>query len=141
MWQRILIALLPLLSGCGDSPTTPTKNVNLAEEFELAPGQSARIASADLTVAFDGVPADSRCPVDVVCVWEGDATVAVSVRQPSMDKTVLELHTSNGSAREKPYGGYVVRLVGLRPQPRQGVPIPTADYRARFEVVVERPKT
>ena len=141
MWQRLLIALLPLLSGCADSPTTPTRNVVLGEEFELAAGESARIGSTNLTVVFDAVSGDSRCPVDVVCVWEGDATVAVTVRQSSGDKAVLELHTSAGSAREKPYGGYVVRLVGLKPQPRQGVPIPTADYRARFEVVVERPKS
>ena len=139
MWQRLLIALLPLVSGCADSPTTPTKNVVLDEEFELAPGESARIGATNLTVVFDSVSADSRCPVDVVCVWEGDATVAVTVLQSSGERAVLELHTSAGSAREKPYGGYVVRLVGLRPQPRQGVPIPAADYRARLEVVVEPP--
>jgi hypothetical protein len=141
MWQRLLIALLPLVSGCADSPTTPTKNVVLDEEFELAPGESARIGATNLTVVFDSVSADSRCPVDVVCIWEGDATVAVSVRQSSGEKAVLELHTSAGSAREKPYGGYMVRLVGLQPQPRQGIPIPASDYRGRFEVVVERPQS
>jgi hypothetical protein len=137
MWQRFLIALLPLVSGCADSPTTPDKNVVLDEEFELAPGESARIGAADLTVVFDRVSADSRCPVDVVCIWEGDATVAVTVRQPAREKAVLELHTSAGSAREKPYGGYVVQLVGLGPQPRQGVPIPASDYRARLKVAAE----
>ena len=141
MWQRLLITLLPLLSGCADSPTKPTRQVVLGEEFVLAPGESAGIGSTKLTVAFDGVSGDSRCPVDAVCVWEGDATVAVSVRQSSGERTALELHTASGSAQEKPYGGYLIRLLALTPQPRQGVPIPTADYRARFEVVVERPQS
>jgi len=127
-----LVALLAFASSgasCGTSPSSP-RSVPLAQEFTLAPGQTARVEGADVT--FESVSADSRCPQGVNCVWEGDAVVLVSVRVDGQPAARRELHTARDSEAEA--GSYRVRLVGLAPLPRAGASPAPGDYRATFLV-------
>jgi hypothetical protein len=120
--------------GCGgESPAAP-KNVTLGPEFSHKPGEEAIVEGADLQVGFDGVASDSRCPVDVDCIWEGEAVVNVWTRHPPDPKTSHELKT-RGTSREVAYAGYVLRLTSLAPQPKAGVKIEPKDYVATFTVV------
>jgi hypothetical protein len=86
----------------------------------------------DLTLTFVSVLSDSRCPSDVTCVWEGDATVAVSLEAPREARASRELHTADPGARETTFAGYRVRLEALEPVPRSDGTIPPGDYRATF---------
>ena len=134
----LLLLALAIGSGCRsngerpDGPVVPSapapQTAPVSREVVLAPGQSAR--ADGLTVTFDGVSADSRCPIGVQCVWEGDAVVVVTVREPSREAANLELHTSGRYPREGTYGRYRVRLVSLAPQPREGEGVPAGEYRA-----------
>src|SRR5262249_38426306 len=73
-----------LLFGCGGGVSAPSSDqAALGREFTLAVGQSAVVDATGLRIALQGVGADSRCPVDVHCVWEGDAAVSVEVAGPS----------------------------------------------------------
>ena len=128
----VLVALAALAVGCGSA--TGPNDVRLAEEFTLAPGESARIQGESLTVAFDSVTSDSRCPTNVNCVWEGDAVVAVTLSQPGRERATVELHTSGRFARTAGYGDLEVALVTLAPQPREGSPISQTAYRATLQV-------
>lgn len=126
------------MATCGRSggPTGP-RNVGLGEPFQLAPAQMAAIADTGLTVTFDRVASDSRCPVDVQCVWEGDALVVVTAAQPGHDPARLELHTTasgGGGPREVRYGEFLLALASLGPQPRSQAPIEPRDYRATLRV-------
>jgi len=125
------LAALLLLASCGTSPASP-RPARLGETFTLAPAQAAQIEGAGLVVTFEGVDADSRCPVDVTCVWEGDAVVLVSARPGSASRR--ELHTSGRYASEVEVGDYKLRLIGLVPAPRSGASPAPGDYRASFEV-------
>ncbi len=127
-----LLGLVLLSAGCG-SPTEPDP-ARLAQEFTLAPGGSARVADVDLTVSFDRVVSDSRCPVDVTCIWEGDAVVVVTLSQPSRAQARLELHSSGRFARTARYGDLEIALVGLAPEPKAGSEIAQSAYRATFLV-------
>ena len=98
----------------------------------LAPGESVFLQ--DLAVKFDGVSADSRCPVDVTCIWEGDAVVEVTASDPPSAGQALELHTAGQFPREATHGRYLIRLVALTPQPREGQPVAAQDYRATLHV-------
>ena len=122
-----------LLASCATSPTTP-RAVSLADRFTLAPGQTAQIEGAGLRVTFESVSADSRCPVDVTCVWEGDAVVVVSVRPAEAAPARHELHTAGRYPTEADAGDYRVRLVDLAPVPRSGASPAPADYRATLLV-------
>lgn len=52
----------------------------LGEPFDLRVGETAYIADTRLSVRVTGVPEDSRCPREAVCVWAGNARVALALR-------------------------------------------------------------
>lgn len=124
-----------LLAGCASggvgSPTTPSVN----EEFTLAPGQTAAVTGTPLRITFETVRDDSRCPTDVTCIWEGDATVVLRIVADSEEAT-REVHTNEGGERSRkvPAGDYVVSLVRLDPAPRSTQRIEASAYRATLQV-------
>jgi hypothetical protein len=86
-----------------------------------------------LKVTFDGVREDSRCPIDALCVWAGDATVAVRLSQPPATLAERALHTQAGGS-EAQYLDYLIKLVALAPYPRSDRQIRPADYVATLTV-------
>ena len=113
--------------GCSSSPAAPSAEVPLGREFSLKPGESATIESTDLRVTFLSVLSDSRCPADALCVWAGDAVVALSV-----GRTDVELRST--SAPETSLGAYRLRLERVEPYVYSGKTIEPADYRAVLKV-------
>jgi hypothetical protein len=138
--RRALAAALAALAlaACrtaGESDTPSTPGTATSREVRLAPGESAQLDT--LRITFEGVEADSRCPMDVQCFWEGDAVVVVRASEPSRPAAALELHTSGRFPREGTYGRHRVQLVSLTPQPREGEAVPAGDYRASLLVATE----
>jgi hypothetical protein len=127
--RSVLLVLALGAIGCDESVTGPT--VPLNREFELAPGQSALVEDVRVTVRFNGVSDDSRCPADAVCILGGDAIVHVTAtsRQTSRD---YELHT--GSMRPVQHDGLTISLVQLQPYPFSARTIAPGDYRATLRV-------
>lgn len=123
-----------VLAACGNKVSTPAGDkIPLGREFTLAPGQSA-VVDDDLRLTLKSVTDDSRCPVDVTCVWEGDAKVSVEVITPA-PRAEHDLHTSARDGREAKHGAYRITLVKLEPAPRSTATISPGDYRATFVVV------
>src|SRR5688500_17305550 len=117
----------------GSGPSAPTPAVN--EEFTLAPGQTATVNDAKISLTFERVTDDSRCPTDVTCIWEGDAVVVVKVKTET-DEETRELHTQGGESRSKkaPAGPFTITLVKLESAPRSTAPIEPSAYRATLVV-------
>ena len=134
--RQILVAglLLALTAGCGGSPTAPSED--LPVRLTLAPGASAQIADTDLTLRFEGVRSDSRCPSDALCIHPGDAEVAVMASGPARGLT-FTLLVNDRSRSAVDVDGYRVTLEVLSPYPRAGVPIASDAY--RVTLVVSRP--
>jgi hypothetical protein len=129
-----MIAACLAMAACGNKVGTPSgEKIPLGREFTLAVGQSA-VVESDVRLTLKSVTDDSRCPVDVTCVWEGDAKVSVEVITPS-PRAEHELHTSSRFDREANHGAYRVTLVKLEPAPRSTATISSGDYRATFVVV------
>jgi hypothetical protein len=130
----ILLSLLSLLGGaaCGGSPTRPDQRP-LGQPFELRAGASASLDEA-LTVTFERVSADSRCPLDALCIWAGDAVVSVSIAQGAGGWVRRELHI-DPSGSETSYSMDSIKLLALAPYPRSDRQIRPEDYVATFSVV------
>ena len=129
-----MMAACLAMAACGNKVATPSgEKVPLGREFTLAPGQSA-VVDDDLRLTLKSVTDDSRCPVDVTCVWEGDAKVAVEVITPT-PRAEHELHTTGRESHEAKHGAYRITLVKLEPAPRSTKTISASDYRATFVVV------
>lgn len=132
---------LILLGGCASTPVAPavggvtaTIEASLASDFVLAPGQAASIEGTGMAILFRSVPADSRCPVDVQCVWAGDAAVGLTVSSGSpKEERDVTLHTTL-DPKAVSAGSYEVRLTGVTPVPRSGTPIAAASYRVTLRV-------
>ena len=127
-----LVALM-LLASCSTSPSAP-RAVSLAERFTLTPGQTVEVEGTGLRVTFESVSADSRCPVDVTCVWEGDAVVIVSVQATGSARVQHELHTSGRYPTQADAAEYRVGLVEVAPAARSGASPAPGDYRVTLLV-------
>lgn len=106
----------------------------VGEELFLDPGESATVQ--DLTIRFVEVPEDSRCPLGVTCVWEGNATVALETVYQGVEMPVA-LNTVSGS-RSAVVGPYTIDLLRLDPYPDQQTlnGIPAEWYRVTLQVVM-----
>ena len=139
MIKWIAAASVVLAIGCAapsqpGSAGTPAaiNQIGTNAEFSLAPGQQAKIDGTQIILRFDGVGEDSRCPQGVQCVWAGNAVVKVSITEGDIAFQRMALNTSV-EPRNITFMGYVISLVSVRPEARQGG-IPAGDYTAVFKV-------
>src|SRR5262245_29379930 len=104
------------------------------DSIVLTPGASHRIPDTDLTVVFEAVVEDSRCPVGTNCVWAGDATVRLRVDRARSKSVSVLLHTNEQFPQEAAHDGMRLRLVSLVPQPTADGPPRPESYRATLTI-------
>lgn len=145
--RRHLVATLGLLAACGTGAAeTPTDaeaasradpSVTMVGDtavLELPIGTPAN--NGELTVRFDAVTEDSRCPTGVQCVWEGNAGVRLTLT--SDDETQVFIVNSALEPRWVTFGGYAVGYRELAPYPVSEQPTDRSEYVARIAVVDTR---
>ena len=131
--RPILVVLLAFAVACGDSDVTgPSRRVALGQSFELRVGETATIGEELLVVGFAGVTGDSRCPIDVACVWAGEATLRLTLRRLPHPESVIEVKAPG--APEASDDGYAIEVRTLLPEPRASVPIEADAYVATLVV-------
>jgi hypothetical protein len=118
----VLAGAALLAAACGrSSPSAPH------------PGESVMTSFGEVSVTFVRVNGDSRCSIDAVCVWSGNARVVVTIRvgtQVSDERTLnthLEPHSTD-------FARYRVRLDSLLPYPVSTRTIEPDEYQAYFTV-------
>ena len=123
--------LLLATFGCAGVQTAAV--VEPGASFTLAPGETAAVRGTDARLTFKRVTEDSRCPVDVTCVWAGDAKIEVTIsRNGAADDTrTLSITPPN---HEVTVGNLRIRFVSLAPVPRQADANVPRKYRAEFVV-------
>ena len=106
--------------------------------FQLRVNQTAFIDSLGLSIGFVAVSEDSRCPSDVVCVWEGQATINVNVRSSNLDPNNFNLTSRGGesSLSVRDFHDFSIRLVEIAPYPKSTESIGASDYLATFVVTL-----
>jgi hypothetical protein len=120
----LAVAVIAALAVACDSPTRPTV-ADVGEPFSLKVGNSARVGDI-VTVKFDRVVSDSRCPLDALCITPGSATIEVQVTIGSDQRTFAL--TTDAPGWNVVHGGFLFRLVELQPYPRASAPTPAKDY-------------
>lgn len=100
--------------------------------FSLPVGRTAVVSGHSARITFNRVTNDSRCPIDVVCVWAGDAPIELTIaRDGSTETRTLSLIAPNNEAV---VGDVRIRLVGLTPAAKQSEPPATRAYVAQLVV-------
>jgi hypothetical protein len=127
-----------MLAGCSREPVgtnAPDLSVGAGETFTLQVGQIAELTGVALRIRLLEVAQDSRCPRDVVCVWEGDALAAIEVVYRGVEYAFgLHLNPAESRPGTATVGGYQVALDAVAPEPQADVTIPQADYRVTFRI-------
>lgn len=108
-------------------------NVFIDKEFSLGIGQTASVEGEGLVIKFKAVLEDSRCPVNVVCVWAGNGKVELEVHDiDGQNKTViLNTEEEPGSVTLK---GHKMTLISLNPPRVDGESISPGDYSVMLRV-------
>jgi len=120
-----------LLTGC------PISSVKFGETFWLKFDATALISGDSLRLSFIDVE-DSRCPVDVVCIWEGEARVTLLARYGPSDNPVEEELQLTVNAYDKyptaSFGSYQLRLSKILPYPDSKISTDKKDYKIELAV-------
>ena len=122
-------ACVVVLSSYGCSSIQPAVVVEPGASFALAQGQTATVRGTDTRITFKQVREDSRCPVDVTCVWAGDAKIEIVITPDGSEGTRILSLTSPNETR---VGNLRIRFVGLTPVPRQADGNTPRNYLAEF---------
>jgi hypothetical protein len=130
--MRVLAAVLCLFVVTACYQESPTRPGPIDQEMTLGPGQTAAIESTNLSLRFDGVTGDSRCPADALCILGGSATVTLTVTSRSGSSRQLTFET--GSLKPVTQDSLTLELVQLAPYPFSATPIRHEDYRATIRV-------
>lgn len=139
MGQRIHAALFLILFACGGvSAAGRVPAVPVGQDFVLQIGQTVLVEGAGFGITFVAVTEDSRCPVDVTCVWAGNATVELKVIMADHDDTTVILNTDL-EPKVATIGRHELRLVALAPLPRSDIRIRGSDYSVTLRV--DKPDT
>jgi hypothetical protein len=110
--------------------------VLLYDSLHLDYGQCYVYCNPKLTLCFDSVLSDGRCPVGLECIWEGNAEVRFRMELEHLHSFTLNTH---GSFRtDTILEGFRIQLVDLLPYPVYQVEVPPEDYRASVVISVEK---
>jgi hypothetical protein len=131
----VSVVISAAMAGCArTSPAEPALlTASVDSEVGLRVGQVLEVGDLPLRIRFEGVASDSRCPADVVCVWEGDAGVVLRIMAGGGAGETVEVHTAL-EPRDHSAAGYVISLETLAPEPMSGSSIPQAEYLATIRV-------
>jgi hypothetical protein len=133
-----LLMMLLLLSAFSVSAHAQGTTVpaELDKPFKLKIGQQAAIDSEKIAISLLNVTEDSRCPSDVVCVWQGQASVKVSAKVNGTDAGQFVLTIGGNEKPSAAFGGgrYLARLSSLEPYPVSTSQTKPEDYVATLMV-------
>ena len=130
--MRVLAAVLCVFVVTACYQESPTRPGPIDQEMTLGPGQTAAIESTNLSLRFDGVTGDSRCPADALCILGGSATVKLTVTGRSGASREIRFET--GLLKPVAHDSITLELVQLAPYPFSATPIRHEDYRATIRV-------
>jgi len=104
--------------------------------YDIDYSQSATF-DQDKKITFVDVLSDSRCPIDVECVWSGESTVALRATCAPSDTIYFELSFGDGITDHRDttiFDIYRVELLAILPLPESDVELEKEDYSIRILV-------
>jgi hypothetical protein len=148
LWRRpaALAVILPLLL-LGPGPCSPDRTAGPASA-EITEGiitlqwrQALLIQPEEITITFEQVLEDSRCPEGVMCWWAGLANVELSLQKTGRQQAAFTLSDhdmdwqgSDCCRKEDQVWGLTFRYIMLEPYPVYDVTPDSTDYRLQLEI-------
>lgn len=123
----LFIAALIFVS-CNKETLPGTFIIGLEEDFQI----NIEYQSANNSIKFTITEInDSRCPGDVVCVWEGKADVKIEVESPQAGSIVLSTYDNLIDT----VGNFSFELIDVSPYPISTENIKVEDYDVTLKIL------
>ena len=129
--KKLLLLLMLVgivLVSCDEELFTETFTLGLEQDFKLG----GEYESSTNSLIFSIVEInDSRCPSDVVCVWEGKADVRIDVDRPQSGSILLSTYDN----LKDTVGDFSFELIDVSPYPISTETIKLEDYNVALKIV------
>ena len=114
-------------------------------DVQLRVGETATLDGGALQISMVQVSEDSRCPMNVMCVWMGRAVVGLHVMVDGVDRGDVNVtlypgrQPQNMADADATVDRYVISLADLQPYPVAGQPRPLDQRVATIRVTPATP--
>lgn len=119
---------LTALQGPTQEPITENENGEFPQEVTLRPGDG--VVMNGLSLVFNEMVQDYRCPVDTECIEAGGVVVSVTLNANGTEETVNVASDEVAHAFEN----YWISIVDVEPEMRSNIRINTDEYQVTFLV-------
>ena len=128
----VTIALVPSIT-FADVKAVPSINET---QFQLKVNQTFSLESDGIKVKFLNVTADSRCPSDVTCIWQGEVKVLANIIENNKDQGnfILTSRAGQQDLAVQVFDKYSIHVVKVDPYPSNGKKISLSDYLVTFAI-------
>ena len=100
------------------APAQAQPPIAIDDTLRIPLGRQAVTRDGGLRLTFVRLEADSRCPTNVVCVWQGDAAVRLS-GSSAAGAIEAAIHTTL-EPRTFDVNGYTIHVLDVLPHPGSG---------------------
>jgi len=88
---------------------------------------------SNLSLTFDSVLSESRCPIGVVCCWQGNVAVKLTLKNGTVE---FPFTLDSYFLPDTTVGGYDFHFLDATPYPDINIPIDVSEY--RVELVMKK---
>ncbi len=128
------LVVLAIVAACDTGPNNPSAQQAGKDEFSVAYGRDVDVPGTLARLGFDQVTEESRCPSDVVCVWEGQVTLVLGVTIGDGPTVPQQVTLRGEGSALLTIQGVTLTLFRVNPYPITTEPHGPEDYVAFFRV-------
>lgn len=134
MINSLLAILIIISAACTNDPDENTtgnssyrliKGINDSAAVTLKYGEET-VVNENIKIKFNGVNEDSRCPMDAICIWQGNAAAEIEITTP--DEKITEVLNSTVLPQSVWVSGITIELKQVNPYPSTLTKIEPKDY-------------
>ncbi len=125
----LLISALLILVSCIKENSSDSFKIGFENEFQYGIINQSDNNSLKFSITEIN---DSRCPSDVICVWEGKADVKIEIESPQKGTFILSTYSN----RIDTLGNYYFELIDVSPHPISTQTIELKDYDVTIKINV-----
>jgi hypothetical protein len=111
--------------------SVPTVKTDIDSSVSIKIGQTAVISEPLIRVTLNDVLADSRCPIDVDCIWEGDVIISVAIFSNNY-QAEHNISLSDVKENKITFLSYFVKFQAIEPQISSNIKLSKDAYIVTF---------
>lgn len=109
------------------------EGVKKESELIIKKGQTQQIEGSNYSISLDSVINDSRCAIEVECIWAGDAIAEFKLLSGNRFEP-FELHSNQSLTNDTTINEIKIDLLDITPYPSTQNPINKDNYEAKVRI-------